>query len=107
MLTNNRHSRESGNRVAAVVNHGSDSFILPSLDSRLRGNDGLEGFGIVVPAVGVDRAEKHVPPLDKMTTSPGYGRGRIIGEAHAYPLCQTKLAYCHCEERSDVAIALS
>ena len=28
-----RHSRESGNPVAAVVNHGSDPFIIPSLDS--------------------------------------------------------------------------
>ena len=26
--------------------------------------------------------------------------------AHAYPLCQSKLACCHCEEHSDVAISL-
>ena len=25
---------------------------------------------------------------------------------HAYPLCQSELACCHCEERSDVAISL-
>ena len=39
-----RHSRESGNPVAEVVNHGSDSFIIPSLDSyqvRFRRSDGL------------------------------------------------------------------
>ena len=28
------------NPVTAVVNHGSDSFIIPSLDSRGSGNDG-------------------------------------------------------------------
>ena len=36
-----RHSRESGNPVAAVVNHGSDPFIIPSLDSCFRRSDGL------------------------------------------------------------------
>ncbi len=31
----------------------------------------------------------------------GVSVGRVVRtESHAYPLCQTKLAYCHCEERS-------
>ena len=37
----NRHSRENGNPVAEVVNHGSDPFIIRALDSCFRRSDGL------------------------------------------------------------------
>ncbi|MDE2787446.1 MAG: hypothetical protein OXL37_12390, partial [Chloroflexota bacterium] len=36
-----RHSRESGNPVAAIVNGVPDSFIVKPLDSCFRRNDGL------------------------------------------------------------------